>query len=1199
MLNTNNINNINNTNQSSKKSSNEDDQHKITEVIDNLTAMILRPDKSKIPTTNNSSAILRNHIPAFQDLMLEYLPWLFKPDECITLYDEGTNIQLKWNGIEFGTKNNNPPVICQEKQESFTNDCRINYTIIQDGKEMITYSITLTIPMLCNTGETDPWGIKSINPRQYNHGGFVLSGKGMIKYPVSIEDDKHALGQVNKKISNNTTDQFSFYVDKDMIRSYNKGQIPQFFKITLDIINCDMMISCNNNNVELRLPPINILIFACYLCNITLEELKNCLKTLDYSDNGDVHNIIDIIIYRAEELISNTSISEYVKNCLSEEKTSSEIVKKTSYEIVITNLMFQYNMFGLTPNLRKGLMLIVQMRRMLMALYNPIYYPDRDSMIRKRYLCSAKYYAKIFSDKVYEISLLSLAYKMKDSTPDLTKIQKDIDRTLTGIVSTINSDISTGTFDKRTGVWVHDGYTSSINSISRLTSTVKKLQKDITKDLQFRYFQNSQFMFQCPADVPEHGENVGLVNSTTVITSISTIFPNQKEATVRTIIDVVIKFRKANKVTGNVNAFIVIIDDIVINRIDTNLAYKLYTHLRQLKRHKQLGRHDIGIVIDNYLNEIRINLDNGRLVQPILVVIDGVLELSKVNINDIIKFIETKNNNITEFMDRFPDVLEYVDCDMVQVPSKKTNYIAMSIEDFYTLGEDERKNIDFCGLAEWGYFGWNINHRILCNFSEAIRNVFYCSLAKSAIHNKILSKSTFDNYHNLTYTFTPIFDNPVIRASHMAKLGYCQLLWVLIMPYMNGLNQEDGVIVNRDSVHAGMLSSIQVTKNVIIVNKAARTDYTDKVILHSNQSKINPITGLPFINSIIRKGDALVRDFELINSSKNGITHKDNSETYFDFSSARVEKVYIDQAKPSNVNLILVSHNDMINGDKLSSLGAQKSTVVSIVDKTELPHTPDGLYPNLIMSPTGICTRKTFGMITSLSTFLNATLRKSDFDETIKSSIRVRMGPIENKFDWINDIEKAKVRFDKAKKYYDSWPNQKSEDLANSLHDMIHPYTNEIIKGSFGQFDYFKSRHLVNYKKNICNNGHISEDTKQTTANRKSGGAAKFDEMSRNVTICYGAAYTLKELLSEPENRREAIHICKTCSNAARYVDNGEDNYYVCDICINKYDQCSTMRIEITYAARKFLELPKSRGVTILCNESEYNGPMMDFKSRA
>jgi len=1163
------------------------------QTVDNITAMILRPDKSKISRANNSSAILRNHIPAFQDFKLEFLPWLFKKDELITLYDDKTLIQLRWNGIEFGTKNNYPPVICQERQESFTNDCRINYTLIKDGKDEITYSTSLSIPMICNTGETDPWGIKEIDPRQYLHGGFTLTGKGMVKYPVSIEDDKHTLGQINRKLINNNTIQFSFYVDKDMIRSYQKGQIPQFFKITFDTNQCDMVVSCNNNNIDLRLPSVNIIILCAYLTNRSLDEVKQSLKLVDYGDNIYIHSTIDIIFNRAEEVLDKKTINEYITETLSDEKASSVIV--------ITNLMFQYNMFSSNPMIAKGLMLEIQIRRMLMALYSPLYYPDRDSLIRKRYLCAAKYFAKIFSDKIHEISMLpSNYYKIKDTAPDVSKIYKDVEKILGNIVSTINSDISTGSFDKRTGVWVHDGYTSAINSISRLTSTVKKLQKDITKDLQFRYFQNSQFMFQCPSDVPEHGENVGLVNSTTVITSICTIFPNQKQDAVEKIIKCIREFRKQTKSTGNINQFIVIIDDMVINRIDHNNAYTLYQLLRKNKRLGLFGRNDIGIVIDNYLNEIRINIDSGRLIQPILVVNNGILELSKLPLEEIEKFIQFKDNNINDFMRKYPDVLEYVDCDMIQVPSKRTNYITLTVQEFYSLPEDERMNIDFCGLAPWGYFGWNINHRILCNFSEAIRNVFYCSLAKSAIHNKILCKNTFDNYHNSLYTFTPIFDNPVIRASHMAKLGYCQVLWVLVMPYMNGLNQEDGVIVNRDSVHAGMLSSIQVTKHVISVDKAARTDSTDKVILHSNQSKINPITGLPFLNAVLKKGDALVRDFELINSNKNGITHKDNSETYFDFNTARVEKVYIDPAKPSIVNLLLVSHSDLINGDKVSSLGAQKSTVVSIVNRQELPHTPDGMYPNLIMSPTGICTRKTFSMVTSIATFLGAILNKSDPDEQtrFKSSIRVRMGPIENNYDWVKTTDETIKKFDKAKAAYDSWPGQKSVDLANSLFDMVHPYTNEIIKASFAPFDYFKSRHLVNSKKkNICNKGRISEDTHQATANRKSGGAPKFDEMTRNVILVLGAAFTLKELLSEPEDRRESVCLCKTCSCVARYVDNGDESYYVCDICLNKYNECSIIKIELTYAARKFLVLPIARGVSIILNTKQYNGPLMEIKN--
>jgi len=1160
-------------------------------LVESITAMVLKPDHSKIEGAVGPSAMLRNHIHAFQDLMLEYLPWLFKAGEKIIICESPTLIYLQWDGIEFVRTSNNPPVICQEKQEAFTNDCCISFYICKDKETPSRYSVNLSIPMICNTGETDPWGLKDISARNYLLGGYTLNGKGMPRYPVSIEDDRRPIGQIGKKMTTATSSQFSFYVGKDLIRSYHKGQIPQYFKISLDAYSGDLIISCNNNNIELRLPPINILILCAFLTNRSLETLRESLKAVEYKSSIDVNSIIDILINRAIEILGGKPISIYIENILSDDKANSVIV--------IHNLMSQYNLYIDNPSLSKGLMLETQVRRMLMSLYNPNYYPDRDSLIRKRYLCAAKYFEKAFSDKTHDIAMLKVnVYKDNNQSVDVQKIRKEVEKILATIITTINSDISTGTFNKRTGVWVHDGYTSKICSLSRVTSTAKKLQKDITKDLSFRYYQNSQFMFQCPCDVPEHGENVGLVNSTSVITYISTIFASQKEAILIELIKAVKLFLDQYEVTTS--EYYIIVDDMLIGVTDTDTSYLLYKHLRHLKRHGKLVRKDISIVRDTYLNELRISMDSGRLVQPILVVNDGVLELSKIPENDIINLLK-KKCNLEDFMNKYPDVLEIVDCDMVQVPSRRSSYLAISATEFYNITESERANIDFCCLSHWGYFGWNINHRVLCNFSEAIRNVFYCSLAKSAIHNKILSKNTFDNYHKSLYTFTPLFRNPVMTATGMDRLGHSQVIWVLVIPALNGINQEDGVIINRNAVDAGMLSSIQVSKYTVMVDKQSRTDNTNKVISHSNQDKINPISGLPFINSMIQRDDALVRNYLLITadpSSTGGLTHKDESEKYFEYNRARVHKVFIDPSKPGNVNLLLVSNCDLINGDKLSSLGAQKSTVVSIVDKTELPHTPDGISPGIIMSPTGICTRKTLSMITSISTFILAILRKSDPDTRMGSSIRVRMGPIEENFDWMSTIDKSANMFDKAKSVFDSWPGQKSKDLANSSFKMIHPFTNHVIPNvSFSPFDYFKSRHLVNCKKkNICNKGRISEETKQTTANRKSGGAAKFDEMSRNVTICYGAAYTLKELLSEPEDRRSSIHVCTRCGFISRYFDDGDENYYVCDICINKYNYSSTRPITITYAAKIFLEMGYARGYSIIVNFKEYSGPMTPYR---
>lgn len=1138
----------------------------LDDVVDSLLSLTLRNDHPTIPNTAPIHPVLRNSIPVFQGLMTDFLPWLFEKGRKILLKDDVKKIYLEWDDISFTTPNSIPPVLCQLQQEGFTNTLNLRYSIYEEGSQKICYNTQIPIPIMCGLGETDPWGLKNISMRPYLLGGYTLTGKGMQKYPISIEHDRVYFGQSKKKMLSTDTPQFAFSVDKELIHPADKGQTPQHFKIVLDMRTFDIDISCNNRNPDLQLPSVNIIVLSAFLTGRTIDQVGDSLKYLDYSGEktDSIHDIIDLMIQRANDI-------------------EPQFIAKIGDGKVLENLMSQYSVLSNNPGRRKGYMLELQIRRMLMALYAPSFYPDRDALQRKRYISSGKFFAHVFMSKMTDICNLQSSSRPMDKT----KLTKEVERILSSIVSTINTDISTGMFDKKPGIWVHDSSTSTINSISKLTVCAKKLQKEITKDLGFRYYHTSQGGTFCPYDVPEHGENVGLVNSTTVLSRIVHIYPQQKLELAKQINDYVLEYARLNPSSGS--EFLVLMDDFLIAKFNAEVVTKLYYQLRRDKRHNVFSSNNFGVVLDPYLNELRINIASGRLVQPILVVTDGVLELTNVPIDELINFISDVENNLEDFMKAYPDVLEFVDCDCLQVSSKRDGFISRTIKDFLSLSLPSRKKNDFCFLTEWGYLGWNINHIILRSHDEAIRSVFYCSLSKSGIHNKILTRNTFDSYHKSLYSELLLYTNPVLEATFMDRLAYAEIVWVALIPCMNGLNQEDGTVANRDSTEVGMLTSLRVIKYNFLVEKAARSTNTTRVIKHADQSKIDPVNGLPILGSYIVKGDAMVRNFEQISTSSTGITHKDNSEIYVEHTPARVERVILHPDNPSMVSVMMVTFNSLLNGDKISTIAAQKSTAVTVVERGNLPCTPDGMYPNLIMSPTGVLARKTLSMIVANSLFLHTIIDWSNKDyRERKDRIQVRMGTIESNFDWKKLTEQASNSFTEAKKRYDLWKNQSSDNLATSSMVMIHPHTNEVMKDIFfAPFHIYRSKHLANPKKNVCHKGKTNQETGQTTSKRKSGGASKFDEMSRNVVICYGAAYTLLELLSDPEDRKHMVYLCSNCGMFANFVSNEDESYYVCDICLRRYGVSSVFKLPLTYAARKFFEYPRARGIQIVLHPKQ------------
>lgn len=1138
--------------------------------IDNLTSLTLRNDHPRLANTSPIHPVLRNCIPGFQDLKEVFLPWLFNPGTRIVLKEQPNKIFLEWKEISFSTNNSNPQVICQYNQEGFVNYLNLQYSIVEDNESEVMFNTQIPLPMISGFGETDPWGLKQISPRPYTLGGYVLTGKGMQKYPISIEHDRYYFGQAKKKMLSTTTPQFAFSIDKDLIHPSERGQTPQHFKIVMNFKNFDLNISCNNSHNDLKLPEVNAIILCALLSKRTINDIRDSLKLLDYSGDKteEIHSIIDSLVNRAQEL-------------------EGEIGNKLT-ATHINNLMSQYQILKSAVNKRKGYMIEVQIRRMLMALFAPNFYPDRDSLQRKRYISCGNYYAHVFMSKILDICNI----KNNSKITQKSQIFREVEKLLSSIISTINTDISTGTFDKKTGVWVHDASTSMINNISKLTVCAKKLMKEITKDLTFRYLHTSQTYSLCPYDVPEHGENVGLVNSTTVLSRLSCIYPSKKLQLVMQIFNTVLTFQRDAQSSFE---YYIMIDDLHVGRLSAEDALTLYYQLRHSKREGKYISKDFGVVYDPYLNELRINVATGRIVQPILVITDGQLELEKVSEAELSEFMKS-DGNLEDFMNKFPHVLEFVDCDTIQLSSRRDGRLMPSIDIYNSSSLETRKLSDYCMLSSWGYLGWNINHIPFRDRDEAIRSVFYCSLSKSGIHNKILAKNVFDSYHKSIYTELPLYTNPVISATMMDRLAYCELVLIGMMPVMNGLNQEDGSVINRASRDVGILESIKVTKHTYNVEKIARQTATNRVIKHGSQDKIDPVNGLPIVGSYVMKNDALIRNFEQISTSSTGVTHKDNSEIYTEHTPARVERIII-HSNPSIVSLLLVTNNPIMNGDKISTISAQKSTAVAVVEKTQLPCTIDGLYPNIIMSPTGPLTRKTPSTVLATMPMVNAVLKWCDNNEKT-DRIQVRLSAIDETYDWLKAVDELTESYDRTKKKYDLWPNQSSSTMAQMGFVAIHPHTREIMEDvCIAPIHIYRSKHLANPKKNICHKGRTNQETGQTSSKRKSGGAPKFDEMSRTVGICYGAAYTLWDLLSDPDDRKQFVYVCVNCGMFANYISNKDESYYVCDVCLNRYKFSSVMKIELTYAARKFFDYPRARGIQIKLHPTQREQILYRYKT--
>ena len=142
---------------------------------------------------------------------------------------------------------------------------------------------------------------------------------------------------------------------------------------------------------------------------------------------------------------------------------------------------------------------------------------------------------------------------------------------------------------------------------------------------------------------------------------------------------------------------------------------------------------------------------------------------------------------------------------------------------------------------------------------------------------------------------------------------------------------------------------------------------------------------------------------------------------------------------------------------------------------------------------------------------------------------------------------------------------------------MMSGITGEQISGHvfIGPCYYQALRHHVLDKYMMRSRGAVKNLTRQPIKGRKFGGAIRFGEMERDVTITHGAPALLKERLIVSSDLYTTV-LCTTCGNLA-ISDALNQNVY-CKTCAGS---CTLGRINIPYSFKYFLQTLQGSGITI------------------
>jgi DNA-directed RNA polymerase II subunit RPB2 len=660
-----------------------------------------------------------------------------------------------------------------------------------------------------------------------------------------------------------------------------------------------------------------------------------------------------------------------------------------------------------------------------------------------------------------------------------------------------------------------------------------------------RLLNSSQWGLIDPIDTPDGG-NIGLHKHLAISTHItigSSIYPIIKWLRAHTSMELVLECRP--EYLGNTTK--IFVNGNWIGVIDKPLEL-----VKMLKLYRRNGIIPTFISISfNYQsNEINIYTDAGRLTRPIYYIEDGNLSFNRQDVTErftngtitwqeitsgFLKKTDEKFSikaNITyDLNELYSDIgsnLEIVGklleanksvVDFVDTSEEESALIATKEEDFNSNNYYTHMEIDPSFIL--GVMG---NQIIYPEHNPVTRNSFSCGQSKQAV------SVYHSNYQMridkmgvvLNYGQTPLIKSRYLEYINNEEQPYGVNALVAIMSF-TGYNVEDAILINEGSVHRGIFRTTyfsmyesreensqisgnasskfaNIEKNNVIRTKAG-FDYSQL----DNYGMIKENTALNDKTVVIGKITSNPDDKDLwIDSS---VTPKKGQLGF-------VDKSFITQGEEgTNIAKVRVREERVpAIGDKMASRAGQKGTLGLIIPEKDMPFTPDGTRPDLIINPHAIPSRMTIGQIVE-SLFGKACAIYGGFGDCtafqVKGSNYDTYGPM---------LTRAGFHSSGKQLMYNGMTGTQIEA------DIY-----------MGPTYYMRLKHMVKDKINYRARGPNTNLTRQPVQGRANDGGLRIGEMERDGVLAHGMSYFLNESFMVRGDEYHNVAVCNKTGAIAVY----------------------------------------------------------------
>ena len=647
--------------------------------------------------------------------------------------------------------------------------------------------------------------------------------------------------------------------------------------------------------------------------------------------------------------------------------------------------------------------------------------------------------------------------------------------------------------------------------LRELMPTATKQQKGVKVAWEHRMVHQADMFFICPGHTPESAQQVGkyrmpsIYSCTTVYRDGSREFEylkHHKNFVASARINLANYY--SIKINGNIIGFVEMYDK----------ADELYEDLLNARRDGIISKYT-SIILNHSQSILYILTDCGRLLVPFVIV------------KNCFKFISKASSEKDYSIEINKDFLSWIsqcatDVDVFNIGIKKgfVEYlctamavenccIAPSIEEFYKkpslyshIALPQQLNGMECAMIS------------AFNMNSGVRNAYESNQVKQAIGHvwKFPQLKYCGDSNTLLTPQIPFVRTNAYQCTEMFKNPWGQNVIVCFLLYK--YNQEDGIIMNQDSVDNGLLKINSITTLLSEIKRDEEFKMPPKDIpLKCNAdsySKLSTSTCLPsrigtefytddVVIAKVSKTNSVIIDSSLANIKSDGrfpITISPRPKRCIE-----INKIHEEDKGIKLLNL--GQYRNAIEGDKFNSEQAQKGTVVKILPNEKIPYTANGIRPDIIFAPHAIFKRETFGHLYVPFIQKIAALLCCSIDCTPSHTQRT-----------IEDLEKIAEEMNLDKEGFET------------LYD---PDTGKSFKAFIGMHYWNRQSHLTEDKISVRNGGLRSDDTQQPIKGRKSGGyASTIDRMGND---CFNSAginmYSRSNRLDQGSNIK--VGICSNC----------------------------------------------------------------------